>query len=143
MPRLSLWNSVKSNNYRYIDRLAKEQYVVGGTDLYIHKYIGPANTGPSVDKTQPQFLEPTPTAIQDLMFLETRDRMYDSSIYRLRGHYQVSNLDFDLSQFGLFLTSDVIFVTVHYNDMIDLIGRKLMVGDVFELPHLTDYHPLN
>jgi hypothetical protein len=27
--------------------------------------------------------------------------------------------------------------------MIDLIGRKLMVGDVFELPHLTDYHPLN
>ena len=27
--------------------------------------------------------------------------------------------------------------------MIELIGRKLMVGDVFELPHLTDYHPLN
>ena len=27
--------------------------------------------------------------------------------------------------------------------MIDLIGRKLMVGDVLELPHLTDYHPLN
>jgi hypothetical protein len=30
-----------------------------------------------------------------------------------------------------------------YNEMIDLIGRKLMVGDVLELPHLTDYHPLN
>ena len=27
--------------------------------------------------------------------------------------------------------------------MIDILGRKLMVGDVFELPHLTDYHPLN
>jgi hypothetical protein len=27
--------------------------------------------------------------------------------------------------------------------MIDLIGRKLMVGDVFELPHLLDYNPLN
>jgi hypothetical protein len=52
-------------------------------------------------------------------------------------------LDFDLSQFGLFLNNDIIFITVHYNTMIDLMGRKLMVGDVLELPHLTDYHPLN
>ncbi len=27
--------------------------------------------------------------------------------------------------------------------MIDLVGRKLMVGDVLELPHLLDYNPLN
>jgi hypothetical protein len=27
--------------------------------------------------------------------------------------------------------------------MIDILGRKLMVGDVLELPHLIDYHPLN
>ena len=27
--------------------------------------------------------------------------------------------------------------------MLDIIGRKLMVGDVFELPHLTDFNPLN
>jgi hypothetical protein len=82
-------------------------------------------------------------AIQDLLFMENRDRKYDSDIYRIRGHYNVQNLDFDLSQFGLFLNNDIIFITVHYNDMIELIGRKLMVGDVFELPHLTDYHPLN
>jgi hypothetical protein len=51
-------------------------------------------------------------------------------------------LDFDLSQFGLFLNNDIIFVVVHYNDMIDIMGRKLMVGDVLELPHLVDYNPL-
>jgi hypothetical protein len=77
------------------------------------------------------------------MFLETRDRVYDTSVYRIRGHYNVQNLDFDLSQFGLFLNNDTIFITIHYNDMIDLIGRKIMTSDVFELPHLTDYHPLN
>ena len=143
MPRLSLYNPQKSNNYRYLDRVIKEQYQVGGTDLLVHKYLGPANTGPSADLTQPQQVVPTATAIQDLMFLETRDRTYDPNVYRIRGHYQVSNLDFDLSQFGLFLNNDTIFITVHYNDMIDLIGRKLMVSDVFELPHLTDYHPLN
>jgi hypothetical protein len=118
-------------------------FSVGGTDLLIHKYLGPSNTGPSNSLVQPQITKPDPLAIQDLLFLENRDRKYDSDVYRLRGHYSVANLDFDLSQFGLFLTNDIIFITVHYNDMIDLIGRKLMVGDVFELPHLTDYHPLN
>jgi hypothetical protein len=84
-----------------------------------------------------------PLNIQDLLFLENRDRTYDPNIYRLRGHYNVQNLDFDLSQFGLFLNNDIIFITVHYNDMIQLFGRKLMVGDVIELPHLLDYNPLN
>ena len=143
MPRLSLYKPTKENDYRYIDRIVSEQLTVGATDLYIHKYIGIADTGPSVDYTQPQYITPDPTQIQDLLFLENRDRKYDTNIYRLRGHYNVQNLDFDLSQFGLFLNNDIIFITVHYNDMIDIIGRKLMVGDVLELPHLLDYNPLN
>ena len=143
MPRLSLYRSNKQNDYRFLDRTISEQFTVGGTDLYIHKYAGVADTGPSSDYTQPQYLSPDPTQIQDLLFLENRDRKYDPNIYRLRGHYNVQNLDFDLSQFGLFLNNDIIFITVHYNDMIDIIGRKLMVGDVLELPHLLDYNPLN
>ena len=125
-----------------MDRTISEQFTVGGTDLYIHKYIGP-NTSPSVDYTQPEYAVESPLNIQDLLFLENRDRKYDTNIYRLRGHYNVQNLDFDLSQFGLFLNNDIIFITIHYNDMIDLIGRKLMVGDVLELPHLLDYNPLD
>ena len=119
-----------------MDRTISEQLTVGGTDLYIHKYLGPTNQGPSTDYTQPEYDKLDPTNIQDLLFLENRDRTYGSDIYRLRGHYNVQNLDFDLSQFGLFLTNDIIFIVVHYNDMIDIIGRKLMVGDVLELPHL-------
>ena len=143
MPRISLYRPEKTNDYKFLDRTIKEQFVVGGTDLYIHKYLGVPNTGPSNDATLPQYDQLNPSNIQDLLFLENRDRKYDTSIYRIRGHYNVQNLDFDLSQFGLFLNNDIIFITVHYNEMIDLIGRKLMVGDVFELPHLTDYHPLN
>ena len=143
MPRLSLYRPEKQNDYRFMDRTISEQFTIGGTDLYIHKYLGVSNEGPSSDFTQPQYDQLDPTNIQDLLFLENRDRKYDPDIYRLRGHYNVQNLDFDLSQFGLFLNNDIIFVTVHYNDMIDIIGRKLMVGDVLELPHLLDYHPLN
>ena len=143
MPKLSLYRPNKQDDYKFLDRTISEMLTVGGTDLYIHKYAGITNQGPSVDYTQPQYLEPDPTQIQDLLFLENRDRKYDTNIYRLRGHYNVQNLDFDLSQFGLFLNNDIIFITVHYNDMIDIIGRKLMVGDVLELPHLLDYNPLN
>ena len=142
MPRLSLYRENKQNDYRFLDRTVSEQLTVGGTDLYIHKYLGPTNQGPSIDYTQPQYDKLDPTNIQDLLFLENRDRTYDPNIYRLRGHYNVQNLDFDLSQFGLFLNNDIIFITVHYNDMIDIVGRKLMVGDVIELPHLLDYNPL-
>lgn len=143
MPRLSLWKPQKSNDYKFLDRTISEMFTVGATDLYVHKYIGTNNPENSENPTQPHYDQLDPTNIQDLFFLENRDRKYDPNIYRLRGHYGVQNLDFDLSQFGLFLTNDIIFITVHYNDMIDVIGRKLMVGDVFELPHLTDYHPLN
>jgi hypothetical protein len=143
MPRLSLYRPDKSNDYRFFDKTIKEMFVAGATDLYIHKYIGANNQVGSVDATQPHYDTLDPLNIQDLLFLENRDRKYDSNIYRLRGHYNVQNLDFDLSQFGLFLNNDIIFITIHYNEMIDIIGRKLMVGDVIELPHLTDYHPLN
>jgi hypothetical protein len=142
MPRLSLWRPNKTNDYNFFDRIISEQFTAGSTDLYVHKYLGPTNQGASIDYTQPDYDVLAPTNIQDLLFLENRDRTYDPDVYRLRGHYNVQNLDFDLSQFGLFLNNDIIFITVHYNDMIDLIGRKLMVGDVIELPHLLDYNPL-
>ncbi len=143
MPKLSLYRPVKSNDYNYLDKIVAQQLTVGGTDLYIHKYLGPNANTPSIDYTQPQYDKLSPINIQDLFFLENRDRVYDTDIIRLRGHYNVQNLDFDLSQFGLFLNNDIIFITVHYNTMIDLVGRKLMVGDVIELPHLIDYNPLN
>ncbi len=116
---------------------------MGGVDIFVHKYIGPPLNTNSKDSTQPAYDQMDPTNIQDLLFLENRDRKYDPDIYRMRMHYTIQDNDFDLSQFGLFLSNDILFLTVHYNDMIDILGRKIIVGDVLELPHLTDYHPLN
>jgi hypothetical protein len=112
-------------------------FQVGGTDLYLHKYLGP-KAGVTQSADQPAYATQKPTNIQDLLFLENRDRNYDTEIYRLRGHYSVSNIDFNLSQFGLFIDNDTIYMTVHINDIINTIGRKPISGDVFELPHLKD-----
>jgi hypothetical protein len=78
-----------------------------------------------------------------LLFLENRDRKYDANIYELRGVYIVSDNDFDLSQFGLFLSSDVFYMTFHTNEMVEILGRRLMNGDVIELPHLADEFSLD
>jgi hypothetical protein len=106
--------------------------------------MGPA-TGDAgdADTTLPVYDTSNPLFIEDLLLLENRDRQYDPDVYVQRGVYRVADIDFDLTQFGLFLNNDTLFITFHYNDMIDIIGRKLMAGDVIEIPNLKDYHPLD
>ena len=144
MPRLSLFRPEKSNDYKFIDRQISEMFTIGATDVYLHKYLGPKNpTEANATADQPIYNTVSETNIQDLLFLEIRDRMYDSSIYRIRGHYQVQDIDFNLSQFGLFLDNDMVYMTVHINDFVNTIGRKPLSGDVLELPHLADQFALN
>ena len=144
MPRLSLWRPNRTNDYQFLDRTISEMYTVGGLDLYVHKYLGPQTGDPgNADATLPVYDEQNPLFIEDLLLLENRDRAYDPDIFILRGVYRTQDVDFDLTQFGLFLNNDTLFITFHYNDMIDTFGRKLMAGDVLEVPNLKDYNPLN
>lgn len=144
MPRLSLYRPNRTNDYQFLDRTISEMYTVGGLDIYVHKYLGP-QTGDAgdADATLPVYDQQNPLFIEDLLLLENRDRAYDPDIYIMRGVYRTQDIDFDLTQFGLFLNGDTLFITFHYNDMIDTLGRKLMSGDVIEVPNLKDYHPLD
>lgn len=142
MPRLSLYKSEKGNNYKFIDHHISQMFQVGGTAVYLHKYLGPMNPAEGT-ADQPIYTTIKETNIQDLLFLENRDRKYDEEIYQIRGIYNVQNLDFNLSQFGLFIDNDTLFMTVHINDFISHIGRKPISGDVIELPHLKDDFALN
>jgi hypothetical protein len=144
MARISLWKDGRhSNDYKFIDRRISEMFTMGGTGILIHKYLGTHEQSDSTDPTKPAYTNQSELNIQDLLFVENRDRKYDPDIYKMRGIYQRQDTDFDLSQFGLFLQTGTIFMTFHINDMMDTIGRKLMAGDVLELEHLKDYHALN
>ncbi len=145
MPRISLWKEGKhTNDFKFHDKVISEQFTVGGTTINVHKYLGPLESDTtSDDATQQDFLDPTENSIQDILFLENRDRKYDPDVYNVRGMYRMNDSDFDLSQFGLFLSADTMFITFHLKDMIDMMGRKIMAGDVLELPHLKDFHPLD
>ena len=140
MPRLSLYRPHKGDDYKFFDRRMSEMFTVGGVDVNVHKYLGPLDQG-FVSNTEPGGT--SLTSIQDLLFLENRDRKYDQDIYTMRTIYRMNDNDFDLTQFGLFLTGDTMFAVFHLNDMVQTLGRKLIVGDVLELPNLKDLYPLD
>jgi hypothetical protein len=144
MPRLSLYKPEKGQDYTFLDKTVVEMFTVGGTDVFVHKYLGPKNPAEAdATATEPRYDSVKETNIQDMLFLENRDRKYDSSIYTLRGIYNVADVDFDMSQFGLFLQNDTLFMTMPITTSVKTLGRKVMPGDVFELPHLKDEYALN
>ena len=150
MPRLSIFKPEKGNDYKFFDRNIKEMFTVGGTDLHFHKYLGPYDQGDTnkdgdASPSQPRVTgsDLNETTIQDLLFLENRDRKYSSDIYTVRGIYNVQDADFNLSQFGMFLQNDTLFLTVHLNDIVERIGRKPMSGDVIEFPHMKEDYSLD
>ena len=210
MPRLSVWkDGAHSNDYKYFDRKISELFTVGGTGIFVHKYLGTTEqnltkttnaaqpsagttlafastsdidlgmfvtatgvtTGTTVaaktantvtlsasttsaiglgatvkfytDAAKPSYVNQSALNIQDLLFVENRDRKYDTDVYSMRGIYTVQDMTFDLSQFGMFLNTGTLFMVFHINDMIATLGRKLMPGDVIELMHLKDYYPLD
>jgi hypothetical protein len=151
MPRLSIFKPEKGNDYKFFDRTINEMFQVGGVDIYFHKYVGIYDQGEEGTKdgdaspSQPHYSGDSlnDRTIQDLLFLENRDRKYDPDIYIIRGIYNVQDTDFNLSQFGMFLQNDTLFLTVHLNDVVERLGRKPMSGDVVEFPNLKDDYSLN
>ena len=150
MPRLSIFKPEKGNDFKFFDRNIKEMFTVGGTDLHFHKYLGPYDQGDNnkdgeASPTEPQYSGDSlnERTIQDLLFLENRDRKYSPDVYIIRGIYNVQDIDFNLSQFGMFLQNDTIFLTVHMNDIVERLGRKPMSGDVVEFPHMKDDYSLD
>jgi len=140
MPRLTLWkNGQRTKDFHFTDRIISEFFFASGTGVLVHKYLGHHDQREeSPDGSPLPEIRIDELSIQDVLFLENRDRKYSQEVYELRGIYNVQDNDFDLRQFGLFLTGDTIFIEFHLQDMINTLGRKLMTGDVLELPHLRD-----
>ena len=137
MPRISLWKEEQGHDYNFIDRTAKDYINLGATGVYVHKYIGPKEqTGNDNKSSVGDGVTTDELTIGDVLFLENRIRKYAPYIIEMRGAYTISDTDFDLTQFGIFLTDDTIFMAFHLNENIERLARKLMPVDVLVLPRL-------
>jgi hypothetical protein len=133
MTRIRNWNNRYNNDYKFIDRSISEWMGMSGTIAYVHLYLGTysANGTPSL------------TTIQDVLLMENRNRAYSENVYEMACIYTLNEYQLDLTQFGLMTTTDSVFIDFHYQDMLTQIGRKLIAGDVLELPHRRDDSPLS
>lgn len=131
MSRISLWKPQKGNDFNFADRIIGENFRIAGDCALIHEYIGPTTDANGNTDT-------SLTTIQDVLFLTNNNRKYNPNVIEARCHHVPVDTNYDLSQFGIFLSSDVIRIQFHYNDMVDLLGRKLIAGDVLEFPSMRD-----
>jgi len=131
MPRISLWNPVRGADFNFTDRTVGENFRIAGDGILVHMYEGPTTDANGNTDT-------SLTTIQDVLFLTNNNRKYNPNVIELRGHHTPQDVNYDLSQFGIFLSSDVIRIQFHYTDMIDSLGRKLIAGDVLEFPSYRD-----
>ena len=70
MPRLSLYKPEKGKDYDFLDKTIQEMFTIGGTDVFVHKYLGPVNPDEaSATPAQPRYNAVKETNIQDMLFL--------------------------------------------------------------------------
>lgn len=145
MGSLTTYKPGKSKDYRFLDKLINQQFEAGGTLIHIHKYIGPVDqTGaddPTLTTTSASGV--TELNIQDVLLIENRDRLYAKEIIDIKAGYTVTDLDFNLTQFGSTISTPQLFLNFHINNCIDRLGRKLIAGDVLEIVHRKDEVPLD
>ena len=55
MPRLSLYKPYKGNDYTFMDKNIREQFLIGGTAVHVHKYLGPKQQLSTEDPSEPNY----------------------------------------------------------------------------------------
>lgn len=76
--------------------------------------------------------------VQDMIFLENRDRDYATNSICIRAKYDLLDVSTELTKFGIDLPTQYIF-TVSFARMVELVGRPVVIGDLIELPNEVQY----
>jgi hypothetical protein len=138
--------NIVSKDSELIDRIVREHIDMGGVVVYVYRYIGtpPQSRNLVNERTDPGIAEPIDIAswlgIQDPVYGENRDRAYDlERIPRIRGVFKVSQNDMIYGRFGVQgLNNDVFSIEFHIRSVEQQLGRRFIIGDVLEFPHLKD-----
>jgi hypothetical protein len=78
--------------------------------------------------------------IEDFLLLENRDRAYCHTSSLLKCTYDLLDVQSELARFGINIPQTYIF-TVSFADMIRILGRPVVVGDIVELPGEIQFDP--
>jgi hypothetical protein len=77
--------------------------------------------------------------VQDRLFMENRNRDYQTPPVVLKGSYDLIDTQTELSRFGIELPSQTMYITISFQQCVRILGRPLVIGDIIELPSETQY----
>ena len=155
----NFWDRRKNKDYTYFDNMILDFFDRSGVGILVHKYVGtyPSSyTGEdsyfsndneySTSTTGSTTTTTTTTSsaaddltnFEDSFFGENVNRKYDPIPYEIKCIYQISDFQYDLQHFGVWLANDEHYIEVHLNDCLRKLGRKVLAGDVIEMLHMRD-----
>lgn len=77
--------------------------------------------------------------IQDRIFLENRDRDYDTLPKTLKGQYQPIDLQSFMSHPGMTQMGEQYSIEFSFSSVVNLLGRPFVIGDILQLPSETQF----
>ena len=130
-----LYRKYRDKTYNYIDRATKTFYEMGGGLVHVYPLIGTVDKNGNIK----DIISENGIEIGDPVLNENNKRKYSHTTYEL---YMITNMNppnFSWNYAGInILDTTVQEFSVHYNAMIAALGRKIIVGDVLELPWQRD-----
>lgn len=130
-----LFQKYRHNNYNYVDNVTKTYIEMGGCLINIYPLLGVIKndgTMVSIDSTNESM-------VGDVVLNENSKRKYSHTTYDLWATTTMNPPNFSWSYAGIsILDGDVKEFSLHYNSMIAVLGRKIIVGDVIELTWQRD-----
>jgi hypothetical protein len=126
-----------SKTSEFITDIVRAQIEIGGIPMNVFRFVGVPDQ--SSDKTAQEPISVGELTLQDSVLMETRDRKYNlDEVPILFATYQVSQFELEYARFGAMLSNEAITLEVHVGSTEKQLGRRLIEGDVLELPHLKD-----
>ena len=77
----------------------------------------------------------------DYGWIENRDRDYADKSIAIKGFYDLYEKETDLTQWGFGATGSLYYITANFNDIVQRIGRPIVIGDIIEVPSEAMYDP--
>lgn len=74
-------------------------------------------------------------------FLENRDRDYAETSIPIKMHYDLVDVQSELTKYGFELETQQLYLTVSFKQSVLLLGRPMVIGDILEMPSETQYTP--
>jgi hypothetical protein len=86
------------------------------------------------------FMATAPDNIEDKIFLENRNRDYADQPIMLKGHYEMADMNSELTKFGIDIPSMNLTLKINFISVVDALARPLVIGDVIELPSQAQFN---